>query len=95
MKINAYSVFDSTILAYSRPFYAVRDEAMSREFQNLINNPECPNQNWRENSEDFQLFRIGEYDDSTAVFKSFPPVSVCTLASLKKSEKTGELKNEE
>lgn len=68
MIINAYSVYDSKAEAYMQPiFYKTEGEAL-RAFSNACNLPEHP---FHANAEDFTLFHIGDFDDSTGLMAPF------------------------
>lgn len=72
MKMKMYSVFDSKISAFSRPFYSFKDASAIREFSDAVNHVD-PNNQWNKHPEDFQLFCLGEFDDITGeIIPSLP-----------------------
>ena len=83
MKINMYSVYDKKALVYSQPFTAINDEVAQRIMKNCVDNPE---HNYGLNPEDYQLLRIGEFDDQEgAITPDEKPL--LDLITLKTSEK--------
>lgn len=71
MKLKAYTVFDAAIEAYARPFFAQTDGEAIRSFSD-----ESVRAGSQINShpEDYSLWRIGTYDDNTAVLESVTPI---------------------
>lgn len=65
MKLFAYSVFDNKANAFIPPFFLHNDSVAVRAFGNSVNDPE---HQFFKNSGDYNLFRIGEFEDSTGVF---------------------------
>lgn len=62
MKLNMYSVFDSKAGAYIPPFYLANDGMARRAFADSANDL---NHAFCKYAEDYTLFRLGEFDDST------------------------------
>lgn len=63
MKINLYSVKDSKLGKFCQPFTAPNDEIAKRMLQSTIR---AGGNNIADYPEDFQLFKIGNYDEDTA-----------------------------
>lgn len=55
-----FSVFDSKVNAYMRPFCAPSGGAAERSFVKEVNTPDSP---MNDNPEDYTLFELGEFND--------------------------------
>lgn len=64
MIYGCYVIFDQKALTYSQPMFAVSDGSMIRSFADRVN--EGGNE-FSRHPEDYDLFRIGEYDDVVGV----------------------------
>ena len=73
MKLNIYSVFDSAVGAYMRPFYMQSDGAALRAFGDLALDAD---HEVGRHPEDYSLCRLGVWDDQNA---EFAPEAVTTL----------------
>lgn len=73
MKINMYTVFDSAVKAFVQPFFQITDGAAVRLFQDQVNNSDS---NISKHPDQFTLFRVGSYDDSSALLIPETPVSL-------------------
>jgi hypothetical protein len=62
MKLNVYSIYDSAAKAYTQPFFMHNDGLAIRAFQDNVN---APDNNIANHPDQFTLFCIGEYDDSS------------------------------
>ena len=62
MKINVYSIFDEAAKAYITPFFMQNNALATRAFKDQCN---TPGSQIASNPEQFVLFHIAEYDDST------------------------------
>jgi hypothetical protein len=83
MNINMYSVYDKKAEVYSQPFTAINDEVAQRIIKNCVNNPE---HNYGLNPEDYQLLKVGEFNDSEGqIIEDQKPI--LDLITLKKVEK--------
>lgn len=61
MKMNFYSVFDSAVNAYMRPFVMQADNQAIRMFTDEAVNAES---DISKHPEDYSLFRLGSFDDN-------------------------------
>jgi hypothetical protein len=68
MKLNVYSIFDSAAKAYTSPFFMHNDGLAIRAFQDNVNAEQ--ENNISKHPDQFTLFRIGEFDDSTGEIKT-------------------------
>lgn len=81
MKQKIYSIYDQCAKAYNSPFYMHNDAMAIRALQANVNNPDS---NINKNPEDFILYVLGEFDDSTASFNMHEaPEKVAMAISLK------------
>lgn len=66
MKLGVYSVYDSKAEAYLQPFYMQSEGQAIRSFGEVANNKEHSIGKY---PEDFTLFHLGYFDDSTCDFE--------------------------
>lgn len=74
MILQIFSVYDSAVQAYFRPFFFTKQQEAVRAFADLSNDPKTHVHN---HPQDFSLFVIGEFDDATGEVK---PVQAICLA---------------
>lgn len=69
MKLNVYSIFDGAAQFYGRPFFLLNDQIAKRTALDirLDSGTEIS-----KHPEDFTMFYLGTFDDSTCVFESLP-----------------------
>lgn len=86
MKLGVYSVYDSAAKCYGPPFLGQRDAIAIRGFTDAVNNGRGGN-DLTAHPEDFALFRLGEFDDSTGLFSGEQPspLVLCTALAVKVS----------
>lgn len=88
MITNVYSVFDSKLATFGRPWYEMTDASAIRVFSDAVNDGSNPNNQWFKHPEDFSLYMIGQFDDvsgelfSGAKDGSPRPVSLVTAAAV-------------
>lgn len=82
MKLNVYSMFDSAAKAFTRPMFFNLDGEAIRAFQTEANRKDSPVCNF---PDQFTMFHIGTYDDSTSVFVSVNPRSLGLAIQYKES----------
>ena len=74
MILKIFTVFDSGISAYMRPFFDVARGSALRSFADIVQDKTSA---IGKHPQDFTLFEIGEYDDSTAKITTYDaPVSL-------------------
>lgn len=74
MVYGVYSVNDE-LVAYMAPFIERTDDAAKRGFANACNSPELT---MYQQSSDYALYKIGEFDDKTGVIDVInPPILIC------------------
>ncbi len=74
MILNAYAIFDSKAEAFNSPFFRPTRGQAIREFTEVCNDSASSINKY---PEDFTLFHIGSYDDSTGLFTALPtPISL-------------------
>lgn len=67
MKINLYSVKDTKLGKFAQPFCAPNDDIAKRMLTSTIS---AGNNNIAEFPEDFQLFKLGKYEEETGTLES-------------------------
>lgn len=78
MKWQLFSVFDSATRVYERPFCAFNQAAARRSFVDHVNGDVETHGSVVTHPEDFDLFRVGEFDDESGVTTPFAPQLVIT-----------------
>lgn len=74
------SVFDNVAGVYSNPFYSVNIAVASRDFARACTEPSS---SLAVHPQDYSLYQLAEFDDSSGVFVSCqPPVFICSAASV-------------
>lgn len=79
MKLNIYTVLDSKSGAYSPPFFMQKDGMALRTFSDLANDRKT---SVGVHPEDYSLYRIGTFDDNTALVTSCKPSPLSNAVSL-------------
>jgi hypothetical protein len=65
MRQGMYAVYDATAEVHGRPMFLVNDATAVRGFVNALANPQSE---FYQNPADFNLFKLGEYDDIEGTF---------------------------
>jgi len=69
-----YTVFDSKVAGYLRPFFAQTKGAAVRDFSDAVNDPA---HSFNRHAEDYTLFELGTFDDFNCQFIIHPtPLSI-------------------
>ncbi len=68
MKLKVYTLFDSKVEIYMKPFYLKNKGEALRAFTDIANDKDT---NVGKYPEDFTLFEIGEYDEETGHHQSY------------------------
>lgn len=63
--LRLYSIFDSGVSAYLRPFWSDHKENAMRSFRKLVNDTSDPNNMVREHPSQFTLFEIAVFDSQS------------------------------
>jgi len=74
------AVFDVKVGAYARPVAVPSDGAAVRSFQDAVN---AGDNEYSKHPEDYSMFNLGTYDDSTGEFISTAPRQLAQAVSLK------------
>lgn len=80
MKVNMYVIFDTKAKFYNKPFYLQNDNVALRAFTDLANDETT---DVFKHPTDFQLYKVGTYDDVTATIVSNPPIHMANAHELK------------
>lgn len=70
MILQMFTVFDRAVQAFGRPFFVTHSGAAIRSFTDEVNNPQSE---FHKHPDDYDLYAIGEWDDNTGIFSTFPP----------------------
>jgi hypothetical protein len=84
MKLKVYSIFDSAAKAYVQPFYMHNDGLAIRAFMDNVNSKE--ENNISKHPDQFTLFQIGEFDDTSGKIDSIDPKSLGNGLEFKNDE---------
>jgi len=88
MKLKVFSVFDSKVQAYARPFYLRTLPEAVRSFQAACDDSRSE---LSQHPEDYSLTELGEYDDETGMFTNLrAPINHGTAAVLRVPPKAGQ-----
>ena len=77
--MNIYTVRDTKSGLYSAPFFQLNDEMAIRAWFGAVINKETL---FAQHPGDFDLYRIGKWDEESAVIESTSPVHVRSAASI-------------
>lgn len=84
MKTKVFSVYDSKAEMYLKPMHLNTTAEALRAFQDAVNNQET---SMYHHPEDYTLFHLGEWDNSTGVYKNNQtPVSLGVAVEFKHPE---------
>ena len=76
MITKLYTVLDSKTNAFFSPFHALNEASAMRSIAECILDDSHAFSRF---TQDYDLFYVGEYDDSTGGYDVHPPVHVCSL----------------
>lgn len=79
MKFNAYTIYDRKALQYHAPFFTHTDGSAVRSFADLANDL---NTQIGRHPSDYVLYRVGQYEDNSAVLIGHEPAHVADALSL-------------
>lgn len=82
MKMRLYSIFDSKLASFDRPFVMLTDAAAIRSFRDAVNDRSNPNNQWAKHPEDFSLFFVGEFEDDLGKLQGYTPLSLVTASAV-------------
>lgn len=82
MITKVFSVFDSKLATFGRPWFQMTDAAALREFADAVNDGSNPNNQWHSHPEDFSLYLVGQFDDQQGELIPCAPSSLVTASSL-------------
>ncbi|AXH74012.1 MAG: nonstructural protein [Microviridae sp.] len=83
MQVNMYVIYDTKAKFYNKPFFMQNDQIAQRAFTDLANDPQT---DICKHPTDFQLYKVGTYEDATATITSNPPIHMANAHELKKAE---------
>jgi len=83
--LQAFAIYDKKAQAYIYPHFTTTKGQAIRSFEDAVNDPSSA---FFKHPEDFCLFHLGEYSDSTGQFKSMAnPIPLEEAINLKATEK--------
>lgn len=78
MHLQIYAIYDMKAKAYLQPFYMHNGEMATRDFTNIVNDPQT---RVGRNPEDYQMFHLGQFDDITGELSPQPPMLIASGAA--------------
>jgi len=81
-KVKMFSVRDMKLNTWSSPWFFLHAGQAERTLYELVNGGESM---LSKHPKDFELYMIGEFDDTTAELSSIPPVHIMTALSALKA----------
>lgn len=81
MILKLYSVFDSKLACFGKPWYGISDAGAIREFGDAVNDGSNPNNQWFKHPEDFSLFYLGEFNDELGVIECVKPAPLALVTA--------------
>lgn len=82
MMMSIVSIYDHVAKVYSRPVFVQSEAAAIRSFSDQVNNAEPNNELYR-HAGDFDLFCLGQFDDSNGEFKVQLPALLVKASQVK------------
>jgi len=79
MITSAFSIFDSKSKVFQMPFFMLNSDQAIRAFGDAVNSPDSTVIS--RHPEDFQLYQIGIYDDSTATLTQVTPLQMLSTGT--------------
>lgn len=80
MKHFAYTIYDVKAKGFNLPIFAKTDDQALRSFKDICCDPEHP---VCKHAEDYSLFRIGTFNDTSGYLESEAPECIATALELK------------
>jgi hypothetical protein len=74
------AIYDLKAQLYGKPVCVVSDASAIRSFGDAVNDPQTE---YNKHPEDYILFNIGQYDDSTGNFEQSTPTELAKALALK------------
>lgn len=82
--LELFSVYDTKVASYKEPFVAPNSAVILRDFENAFSKPNASEVNqYYINSEDYKLFKIGEFDFKSGKLVSMLPEHVINLHDIR------------
>ena len=84
---NTYSLLDTKAQTYTNPFYFAQNGEALRALDGIVNDGQTQVSKY---PEDFQLYKIGTFDDVSGEIKGHEPEFIAKALDFKKGHKTEE-----
>lgn len=79
MKVEMFSVYDAVTATFNKPFCAVNPNDACR----MIHAACTPDTHIYKNADDYRIYYVGEFDQSTGELQYTVPVMVMTVAEIR------------
>lgn len=87
MKLMIFCVHDYALDRYARPVYVATEAAAVRSFRDECTRAAPENEMYRHPA-DFNLYRLGVFDDEKGLFETHQPVLLCNGLEMLKDNKS-------
>lgn len=77
--MQCFSIRDNASATYDQPFLRPNVVTAIRSITDALNDPASP---WAKHPEDYALYHLGEWDDTTGEFNSHAPQHITNLIDL-------------
>lgn len=91
MNTKMFSIYDTAIQAYMRPFFAQSAGQAVRMFEDLVMDPQ---HEINRHAEDYTLWQLGEFDDQDASYK-VEKIPLGTALEIKSAKNEQAIRNNE
>lgn len=78
MEYGLFSIYDKKLCAYMQPYFSANTATALRAFSDACKDTETM---LAQHPEDFQLCKIGDYDDQTGNIEGHPVISIMEASS--------------
>lgn len=85
MRVGIFTVYDSAVEGFLRPFFAETEGAAKRAFGEAINTPNGEN-NFFKHYQDYSLFLVGWFDDQSGEITKENPTHIGAGAAFRKDQ---------
>lgn len=82
MQMLVIAIYDRAAGAYGQPFYSTTPSHATRSFADAVARPD-PDNVMHRHPDDFELYKLGTYDDQTGIFTTHAPELIALGKQLK------------
>jgi hypothetical protein len=82
MMQKVFSVLDTKLATFGRPWFHMTDASAIREFSDAVNDGSNVQNQWYRHPEDFSLYCVGSFDDQSGELIPCLPLSLVTASAV-------------